>query len=83
MKYISTKEACDKLGVHPNTLRSWDRKGLIKTMRTPGGIRMYDISSVEMGIVQRPDEGTSEDEIILQAIEILQRRLLQSWTKKN
>lgn len=77
MKYINTKEACQKLGVHPNTLRAWDNKGLIKTMRTPGGIRMYDISSVEIGIVQRPEDGMSEDEIILQAIEILQRRLAE------
>lgn len=37
MAYVNTREACRQLGVHPNTLRSWDRAGKIKTQRTPGG----------------------------------------------
>jgi len=47
MAYVNTRTACNQLGVHPNTLRNWDRDGKIKTMRTPGGIRLYDLASLE------------------------------------
>lgn len=46
MNYINTKTACIRLGVHPNTLRNWDKEGKIKTIRTPGGNRLYDLSSI-------------------------------------
>lgn len=46
MNYINTKTACSRLGVHPNTLRNWDKEGKIKTIRTPGGNRLYDLSSI-------------------------------------
>jgi predicted site-specific integrase-resolvase len=49
MPYVNTRAACSQLGVHPNTLRAWDEKGWIKTIRTPGGKRLYDISSVSQG----------------------------------
>ena len=43
--YVSSKEASEKLGVHFQTLRNWDREGKIKTIRSPGGKRFYDIKS--------------------------------------
>ncbi|MEZ5672088.1 MAG: IS607 family transposase [Thiotrichaceae bacterium] len=46
MNFVNTKTACKALGVHRNTLVAWDRDGKIKTMRTPGGIRLYDLSSL-------------------------------------
>ena len=49
MVFVNTRKACQQLGVHPNTLRAWDKAGKIQTMRTPGGIRMYDLSSLETG----------------------------------
>jgi predicted site-specific integrase-resolvase len=30
--YVSSKEASEKLGVHFQTLRNWDREGKIKTI---------------------------------------------------
>jgi excisionase family DNA binding protein len=30
---ISLKEACEILKVHPNTLRQWDKKGILKAVR--------------------------------------------------
>lgn len=30
---ISLKEACKILKVHPNTLRQWDKKGILKAVR--------------------------------------------------
>lgn len=44
MKYYKTSKAAELLGVHPNTLRNWDREGKISTIRTPSGQRLYDVS---------------------------------------
>lgn len=41
--YETTKVACRKLNVHPNTLRNWSREGKIVTIRTPGNQRRYDV----------------------------------------
>lgn len=46
MSYVNTKTACEALGVHPNTLRNWDQQGKIRVLRTPGGHRLYDLSSL-------------------------------------
>lgn len=51
--YKSTKKACEELGVHPNTLRSWANEGKIKYIRTEGGKRRYDTTSVENVNVQK------------------------------
>jgi predicted site-specific integrase-resolvase len=41
---VGGKEASEKLGVHQRTLYQWDKKGLIKVTRTPGGKRLYDVN---------------------------------------
>ena len=33
---LTLKEACERLGIHPNTLRKWDREGKIRVVRTIG-----------------------------------------------
>lgn len=45
--YYKTSEACKILGVKEGILRKWDSQGKIKTIRTPGGIRLFDITSVD------------------------------------
>jgi predicted site-specific integrase-resolvase len=42
----SPKEASQLLGINQTTLRTWDKHGKIKTIRTPGGFRRYDLSSI-------------------------------------
>lgn len=32
-KLLTLKEACEILHVHPNTLRVWDEKGILKAVR--------------------------------------------------
>lgn len=32
-KLVTLKEACEILKVHPNTLRQWDQKGILKAIR--------------------------------------------------
>jgi putative resolvase len=41
--YVPGKKACELLGVHQMTLRNWDKRNLIETIRTPGGKRMYNV----------------------------------------
>lgn len=46
---LSPRHAAEKLGISPDTLRRWEREGLIQSERTPGGQRRYneeDISSM-------------------------------------
>jgi len=37
---ITLKEACGLLKVHPNTLRAWDKKGILRAIRI-GAKRIY------------------------------------------
>jgi excisionase family DNA binding protein len=30
---LTLKQACELLKVHPNTLRAWDKKGILKAIR--------------------------------------------------
>jgi excisionase family DNA binding protein len=39
-KLLGVKEACKLLRIHPLTLRNWDAKGRIKTIRTKNGRRI-------------------------------------------
>jgi len=41
--YYGGKKASELLGVHQRTLMGWDKKGLIKVIRTPGNQRLYDV----------------------------------------
>src|SRR5213078_3649809 len=46
--------AADLVGMHPQTLRIYETKGLVRPKRTPGGTRLYSESDVErLRIVQR------------------------------
>jgi excisionase family DNA binding protein len=53
-KLLTLREACRRLGVHPNTLRKWDREGKVRVVRTVGGRRRIPESEVErlMGFVK-------------------------------
>jgi len=44
INFVGGKEACEILGVHRNTLYSWEKKGTIEVMRnTPRGKRYYNV----------------------------------------
>ena len=45
--YLPSRKACLELGVHPNTLRRWANNGKIRYIKTVGGQRLYDCSSLE------------------------------------
>ena len=46
MPWVKTDAAIRVLNVHVNTLRRWADAGIIKYIRTPGGMRLYDVESL-------------------------------------
>jgi excisionase family DNA binding protein len=45
-KFYTMKDACVILGVHPNTLRRWDKEEKIRCVRTPGNRRRIPESEI-------------------------------------
>src|SRR5262249_9639621 len=46
--------AADLVGMHPQTLRVYEAKGLVRPGRTPGGTRLYSDADVErLRLIQR------------------------------
>jgi MerR family transcriptional regulator/heat shock protein HspR len=63
--------AADLVGMHPQTLRMYETKGLVRPHRTPGGTRLYSAADIErLRIVQRL---TSELGLNLAGVELVLR----------
>jgi len=46
--------AAELVGMHPQTLRIYENRGLVRPQRTPGGTRLYSETDVErLRIIQR------------------------------
>jgi MerR family transcriptional regulator, heat shock protein HspR len=46
--------AAELVGMHPQTLRIYENKGLVRPQRTPGGTRLYSEDDIErLRIIQR------------------------------
>ena len=58
--YLTLKEAAEQLGVHPNTLRNWERRGVIRLERLPGSryrrVPVYEVQRVsyELQVIGQP-----------------------------
>ena len=52
-KFYAMKEACTLLGVHPNTIRRWDKEGKIKVVRPEGGQRRISESEIKR-LLEKP-----------------------------
>ncbi len=45
---LSVRETARRLGVHENTVRNWEERGLLQAIRLPGsGYRRFDLAEVE------------------------------------
>ena len=63
--------AAELVGMHPQTLRIYENKGLVRPQRTPGGTRLYSEADIErLRIVQRL---TSELGLNLAGVELVLR----------
>lgn len=51
--------AAELAGMHPQTLRVWERRGLVEPFRTPGGTRRYSQADIErLAVIQElSDQG--------------------------
>ena len=63
--------AADIVGMHPQTLRIYENKGLVRPQRTPGGTRLYSETDLErLRIIQRL---TTEVGLNLAGVELVLR----------
>ena len=63
--------AAELVGMHPQTLRMYETKGLVRPQRTPGGTRLYSEADVErLQIIQRL---TTEVGLNLAGVELVLR----------
>ena len=63
--------AAELVGMHPQTLRIYENKGLVRPQRTPGGTRLYSESDLErLRIIQRL---TTEVGLNLAGVELVLR----------
>lgn len=44
---MQVREAARELGVHENTLRRWEERGLIRAVRLPSGVRRFRPEDIE------------------------------------
>ena len=62
-EWFRTAEAARRLGVHPQTLRLWERKGVIGPATRQRGLRVYTVEDVQrirdavLKVPARPPEG--------------------------
>ena len=52
-RYISLRDAAKRIGVHPDTLKRWRLRGLIRTVKLPGGGHRITIEELEPYNIQR------------------------------
>ena len=67
-KYITGKEATEKLGVHQRTLYQWDKKGWIETIRTDDNKRLYNIDKY---LREKKKDIKAEEELAYDVIQIM------------
>jgi excisionase family DNA binding protein len=47
-KFLNVRQTAEQLGVHENTVRNWEKRGLLRAVRLPGsGFRRFDAADVE------------------------------------
>lgn len=50
--FVSIGKAAKEMGVHPETLRRWEKAGKIEVERTPSGRRLYNLAKLH-GVIPR------------------------------
>jgi putative resolvase len=64
VELLTIKETADYLNVSQDTLRKWDRSGKLKPLKTAGGHRRYDISSLNEFIgLEKKQEVSGKTEV--------------------
>ncbi|SHG78816.1 IS607 family transposase [Desulforamulus hydrothermalis] len=66
MELLTISKAAKKLGVHPNSLRNWEKQGLIKPVRLPGGQRRYSMDELNR-LLQSGQLNDRQEAVVLYA----------------
>jgi predicted site-specific integrase-resolvase len=66
MELLTISKAAKKLGVHPNSLRNWEKRGLIKPVRLPGGQRRYSMDELNR-LLQSGQLTDGQESVVLYA----------------
>ena len=61
MQLISIGKAASLLGVHPDTLRNWEKSGKIQVYRTPGNHRRYSLDELKNLLSSLPDKEAKDE----------------------
>lgn len=59
-KYVKGSIASKLIGVHQRTLYQWEKKGKIETIRTPGGMRLYNVEKFIKNICEPKNDGCTD-----------------------
>jgi excisionase family DNA binding protein len=66
---LQVRQAAQMLGVHENTLRRWEEKGLLHAVRLPSGVRRFPLNEVQAMRTQMysglPASGESEHDDVV------------------
>ena len=75
--------AAELAGVHPQTLRIYERKGLVEPSRTGGGSRRYSQSDIDLlrRILELTNEGLNL--VGVQRVMELERRLMEAQAENE
>jgi len=61
--FVKGKKAAEILGVHQRTLYQWEEKGIIETIRTVGGMRLYNVNKfMSVNKINNKDEDINDEE---------------------
>ncbi len=77
-QYYTPKETSEKLGVHFQTLRNWEKEGKIKCIRSPGGKRFYDLN----GFLKKYDNN-GNNKLQIEEKEKLKRKICYCRVSSN
>jgi len=66
MELLTISKAAKKLGFHTNSLRNWEKQGLIKPVRLPGGQRRYSMDELNR-LLQSGQLDTGQESVVLYA----------------
>lgn len=82
MPWVKGSAATQVLNVHANTLRRWADTGVIKSIRTPGRMRLYDVESLS-GDVAASRQAPENDRRAAGAVKIAYCRVSSAKQKDD
>lgn len=58
---LNITEAAGLIGVHPDTLRKWEKQSILVPLRTPGNHRRYQKDKIDKFILSLQKQGDKND----------------------